>query len=92
MSPPGLNIAPSEDPSITSCLTQEAAEDDYMSLLGGASLSIDPSRYNIFLLGGDTYLTGGNVCQPEDESLRASTTTGYTNVSEVKRTTPLFTQ
>ena len=35
-SPPGRNIAPYKYTSITLVLNQEAAEDDYASLLGGA--------------------------------------------------------
>ena len=35
-SPPGLNITPDKYTSITSILNQEADEDDYASLLGGA--------------------------------------------------------
>ena len=41
--PPGLNISPAEDLSITSGLTKEAALYEDASLLGGASLDIDPS-------------------------------------------------
>ena len=44
---PGFNIAPDEDPCIISGLTQEDVEDEYISLLGGASLAIDPAEDDI---------------------------------------------
>ena len=48
--PPGFNISPAKDPSITSVLTQEDHEDEYISLLGGASLSFEPEGDDISLL------------------------------------------
>ena len=60
-SPPGLNIAPTEYPSITSGLTQESAEFEDTSLLGGAYLALDLSGENISLLGDEAYLTVGDV-------------------------------
>ena len=44
VSPPGIKIAPDKYLSITSGLTQEAAEDEYSSLLDKESLSLDPER------------------------------------------------
>ena len=44
---PGFNISPYEDPYSTSGLTQEASEDKDTSLLGGASLALDPSGDDI---------------------------------------------
>ena len=53
--PPGFNIAPSEHPSITSGLTQEAAEDDDASLLGRAYLALDLVGDDISLLGDEAF-------------------------------------
>ena len=44
---PGFNMASDEDPCIISGLTQEDVEDEYISLLGGASLAIDPAEDDI---------------------------------------------
>ena len=41
--PKDLNIAPDEELFIASGLTQEAAEDEDISLLDGASIALDPS-------------------------------------------------
>ena len=68
-SPPGHNIAQSKDPSITSGLTQEAAEDEDISILGRASLALDPERVNIPFLGYEDSLTGVYLYSPGDESL-----------------------
>ena len=48
-SPPGFNIAPAEDPTITSGLTQGAPEDEDDSLMGGAYLTLDPEGDDISL-------------------------------------------
>ena len=45
--PPGFNIEPAKDPSMKSGLTQESSEDEDASLLGGASLALDPSGDDI---------------------------------------------
>ena len=92
MSPQGLNIAPANHTSITSGLTQEAAEYDDASLLGGESLALDPEGERISLLGDDASLTGEDVYPPGDESLRVSTATGHTTSSKVKHATSLITQ
>ena len=49
--PPGIDIAPSNNPSITSFLTLDDAIDDDASLLGGSSLAIDPAVDDVSLLG-----------------------------------------
>ena len=71
MLPPGLNIAPAEDPSITPGLTQEAVEYEDILLLGGTSLTLDPAGDDISLLGNKTYLIGNEVYPPEDVSIGA---------------------
>ena len=60
-SPPGINIAPAEYPSIASGLNQEAAEDYDASLLGGGSLALDPAGDNISILGDESSLTCGDL-------------------------------
>ena len=65
-SPSGLNIAPAKYPSITSVISQESAEDDDASLLGGASLALYPEGHNISLLVDEASLTGGDVYPSED--------------------------
>ena len=67
--PPCLNIAPSEDPSITLGLTQEAVEYENISLMGGASLAFDPAGYDISLLGNKTYLIVNDIYTPEGVSI-----------------------
>ena len=91
-SPPDINISPAEDLSITSGLTHEAAADEDISLLGGASLSIDPEGDDISLLGIEASLTGGDVYPPGEDSLGASTATCYTSTSELKQATSILTQ
>ena len=66
---PGLNLAPTKDPSIKSGPTKESAEDEDASLLGGASLDIDPEGDYISPLGDESSLTGGDVYLPVYESL-----------------------
>ena len=66
---PGLKIATSEYSSITSGLTLEAAEDDDIYRIGVTFLALDPVGDNISPLGEDSFLTGGNICSPEDDSL-----------------------
>ena len=51
--PPGFNIELAEDPSIKSGLTQEAVEDEEISLPGGESLALDPAGDKISILGYD---------------------------------------
>ena len=92
MPPPDLNISPEKDPSITSGLTHEAAEDEDTSLLGGTSLALDPAGDNISLLSEEASLTGGDVYTHGDESLRASTKTGHTSASNMKQATSLIPQ
>ena len=92
MPPPGLNIAPDEDTSITSGLTQEVVEDEDIQLLGGASLAHDPEEDDISLLGNKTSLSGNGVHLHEDVSLIASTVTVHTSASKVKKATSLITQ
>ena len=69
---PGLNIAPAKDPSIISGLTQEAAEDEDDSLLGGAYLSLDSACEYISLLIDEDYLFCGDIYPPGEKSLGAS--------------------
>ena len=92
VSTPGINIAPEKDPSITSGLTHDASEDDYYSLLGGASLAIDPAVDIRSLLGDNAYLKGEDVYPPDNESLRASTATGHTRYSKFKQAVLFLTQ
>ena len=73
MLPPGFNIAPVEEPSITSGLTQEAVEDEDISLLGGSPLALDQAREDISLIGDKNYLICNGVYSSEDASLGAST-------------------
>ena len=61
---PGFNIAPADDPSVTSGLKQEAVEDEDISLLGEASLALDPSGDNISLLCDKTFLIVKDVYPP----------------------------
>ena len=68
MSPPGLNIAPVEYPSIKSGLNQETSEDNDDSLLGGASLALDPAGDDISFLGDGASLSGGDLYLPWDKS------------------------
>ena len=68
--PSGFNIAPDKYSSITSGLTQEAAEDYDDSLLGGASFALDPEGDYISLLGDYASLICGDVYPPKDEYLR----------------------
>ena len=82
--PPGFNIAPAKDPSITSVISNEADEDEYDSLLGGASLYLDPEGDYISLLGDEASLTGFDVYQPGDASIGASNARGHTSTSKVK--------
>ena len=89
--PTGFNTTADEDPSITSGLTQEAAEEDDASLLGGASLYIDRTGDDISLLSDDASLTGGYIYPPGDEYLGVSNSTGYTIASNVKQATPIIT-
>ena len=90
--PPGLNIEASEDPSITSGLAQEAVEDEDISLLGVASLAIDPAEDNISLLGDETSLVGSDVHPTEEVSLGSSTAADHTSASRVKQATSLINQ
>ena len=83
----GFIVAPSKDPSITSGLTQKAAEYEGASLLVGASLSLDPSGDDISLLGDEASLKGGGVYSPGGVSLGDSTATGHTSTSKVKQAT-----
>ena len=88
----GFNIAPDETPPITSGLTQEYVEYEDISLLGGASLALEPAEDNISLLGNKTPLVGNYVHPSEYVSLRASTTTSQTSASKVKQATSLLTK
>ena len=81
----GINLVLSKDPSFTLSLTRDASEDDDDSLIGGVSLSLEPSGYYISLLDKDTSITDGNLYVPGDESLRDSTTTAHTSTSKVKQ-------
>ena len=65
----GFNIAPSEDPPIKSGLTQEAVEDEDISLLGRASLALYSAGDDISLLGDNNSLIGNGVYPPEYVSL-----------------------
>ena len=89
--PPGFNIAPSEDPSIASLITQEVVEDEDISLLGGASLALDPAEDYISLLGNGNSLVGNDVHPHEDLYLSDSTTEGHIIASKVKQATSLLT-
>ena len=82
--PPGLNIAPYKDPSITSGLTQEADEDEDASLIGRSYLVLDPAGGDISLLGEEASLAGGNVYPPRDDSIGDSTEKGHTKKSRAK--------
>ena len=85
-SPPGLNIEPDEDTLITSGLTSDDDEDDDdTSLLGGASIALDPAEDKIYIIGENTSRKGGDLYPTGDESLGASTTRGYTSSLKVKR-------
>ena len=53
--PPGFNISRSKYPSITSVITQEAAEYGDDSLLGGASLALDLAGDDISLFSDEAY-------------------------------------
>ena len=90
--PPGFNIAPSEDPYITSVLTQKDSEDEDDSLLGGSYLALDKAGDNISLLGYKASLTGGDVNPPGDVYLGDSTSILHTSSSKVKQTSSLITQ
>ena len=83
-SPLGLNIAPADDPSITSGLTHDADENDYYSLLDRVFLDIDTESDDVSLLGYNVSLT----C----ESLGASTAIGHNSSSKVKHATSILTQ
>ena len=85
--PSGFNIVPAEYSSITSGLTQVAAEDEYASLMGVALLDLNPEGDDILILGDKASLTGGDVYPPGYDSLGASTTTGHTRASKVKQDT-----
>ena len=61
---PGLNISPSEDPSITSGHTQEAAKDEDASLLGRSSLALVVAGDDISFLDDDTTSKGGDEYLP----------------------------
>ena len=91
-SPPGFNISPQKYLSITSGLTEEAAENEYASLLGRASLALDSEGDDIPILSDKASLTGGDVYPPGDASLRSITETGHTRTSKVKQATSLLTQ
>ena len=90
--PTGLNIAPSEDPSIAPGITKEASEEYDASLLGRSSLDIEPIGDDISLFSDYASLGGGYVYPHEDKSLGFSTATGPTSVSKVKKATSLLTQ
>ena len=83
----GTGSRPSDNPSITSGLTFDTAVDDYASLLGGASLSFEPSSYYVSILGHDVSLPSFNVYILDGEYLGASTATGHTRASKMKHTT-----
>ena len=91
-SPPGINIAPSEYPSITSRLTHESSEDDGSPLLGGASLYLDPAGDDISILDDNASLPGGGVYPSGYDSLGVSTATGHASASKVKKSTSILTQ
>ena len=57
------------------------------SLLGGASLALDPEGDYVSLLGYDVYLTGGDLYPLGGESLGASTEKGHTRASKEKQAT-----
>ena len=90
--PPGLNILPAKDPSITSGLTQEDSEYDYASLPVGSSLALDPVEEDISLLCDEASLTGGDVYPPGYDSLEVSTATGHNSASKVKQATSMLAQ
>ena len=90
--PPGFNIALDRDPSITSGCTQEVAEYEDASILGRASLALEPTGDNISLLGNDASIIGGDLYPPGDTSLVISTSTCHTSASKVKEDTSLITQ
>ena len=90
-SPLGLNIAPADDPSITSGITHDADENDYYSLLDRLFLAIDTESDDVSLLGYDVSLTCGDVYIPGSESLGASTAIGHNSSSKVKHATSILT-
>ena len=92
MSLPGLNIAPTKYISISPGLTCDTDEEDDVSLLGGASLALDPALDYIYILDDDSSLTCVNVYLPRYKSLGASTTTVHPSASNVKQATSLLTQ
>ena len=92
VSPPGLNIAPAKDHSITSSLIRDASKDDDAFILGGSSLALDPAGEYISILGDNTSITGIGVYPTGDESLGYSTATGITSASKVEQATSLLTQ
>ena len=55
--------------------------------MGGASLDLVQTRYNISLLSDEAYLIGGDVYPPRDTSLITSTAKGHTGASKVKHAT-----
>ena len=69
LSPTGFNISPSKDPLITSGLTQEDVDDEYISILRRVSLALDPAGDDISLLGNYASLMGNAVYPPDDASL-----------------------
>ena len=88
----GTGSRPSDNPSITSGLTLDAAADDDASLLGNASLYLDQAGEDVSLLGenvsfpnGDVYLLGG-------DSLIDSTERGHNSFSKLKQSASLITQ
>ena len=90
--PSGINIVPDEDPYIASGLIQVASEDENASLLGGAYPDIDQEGDDISLLDDEEFLTGGDVYSTGDNTLGASTATGHTSASKVKKAPSILTQ
>ena len=82
--PPGLDVKKSDYPSITSGLTCEASKVGDDSLLGRASLALEPEGDDFYLLNEYVSLTGCNAYPIGGESLGASDATGITSASNVK--------
>ena len=85
VSPSVLDIAPSDDPSITSCLNSTEYYD--ASLLGVSLLALYPAGNDVSFLCENDSLTGNDVYPLGGESLVGSTTTGHTIASKLKHST-----
>ena len=74
-SPSDINISPTNNPLVTLGLTCDNDDDDRVSLFGRAYLDREPAGDDVYILGNNLSLTGGDVYPLGGESLVASTTT-----------------